>query len=191
MGMDVIGRKPTSKTGKYFRNNVWWWHPLWDYIETVAPHLAQRVKAPHSNDGDGLRGSKQCIELAAILQNEIDTGKTATYATEYQQRLDAMPDEPCFCNGTSKLIIFKDGARAVYEDKWVSIYEALGQLEIARATNVIARGKRTDMNVKDAGCNACQGKGKIRPWATHYRFDVANVQAFANFVRDSGGFRIC
>ena len=28
MGMDVYGLNPD----KYFRNNVWWWRPLWDYV---------------------------------------------------------------------------------------------------------------------------------------------------------------
>ena len=37
MGMDVIGLKPTSKEGEYFRNNVWWWGPLADYCMEVAP----------------------------------------------------------------------------------------------------------------------------------------------------------
>lgn len=36
----------------------------------------------------------------------------------------------------TKLIISRDGARAVYDDRWVPIYQALGQLAIARATDV-------------------------------------------------------
>ena len=31
MGMDVFGKNPTDEKGAYFRNNVWFWHPLWDY----------------------------------------------------------------------------------------------------------------------------------------------------------------
>ena len=32
MGMDVYGRRPKSERGEYFRNNIWWWHPLADFI---------------------------------------------------------------------------------------------------------------------------------------------------------------
>ena len=55
MGMDVIGKKPKAEVGQYFRNNVWWWHPLWEYVCEVPPALANRVRYGHSNDGDGLR----------------------------------------------------------------------------------------------------------------------------------------
>lgn len=39
-------------------------------------------------------------------------------------------------------------------------------------------------------CNACEGKGHRRPYDTYYGFDVDNVQKFAAFLRDSGGFKI-
>jgi len=54
MGMDVYGNAPTQKEGEYFRNNIWWWHPLADYIELVAPDEAAACEHWHSNDGDGL-----------------------------------------------------------------------------------------------------------------------------------------
>jgi hypothetical protein len=36
MGMDVYGKAPTVEEGKYFRNNLWWWRPLWTYVEEVV-----------------------------------------------------------------------------------------------------------------------------------------------------------
>ena len=35
MGMDVSGMNPSSETGEYFRNNVWWWRHLWNYSVLV------------------------------------------------------------------------------------------------------------------------------------------------------------
>jgi len=52
MGMDVYGIAPIAEVGKYFRNNIWWWHPLWNYVQEVAPHLTEGVNG-HFNDGDG------------------------------------------------------------------------------------------------------------------------------------------
>lgn len=40
-------------------------------------------------------------------------------------------------------------------------------------------------------CNACEGKGRVRPWDTHYPFSVENVMEFAAFLEDCGGFKIC
>jgi hypothetical protein len=38
MGMDVYG-----ESGNYFRNNVWWWRPLANYCQAIAPHICLTV----------------------------------------------------------------------------------------------------------------------------------------------------
>ena len=35
MGMDVFGLAPKEEKGEYFRNNVWWWRPLWDFVAQI------------------------------------------------------------------------------------------------------------------------------------------------------------
>ena len=71
MGMDVSGRKPTTKQGEYFRNNVWWWwHPLASYICEVAPEIADHCDYWQTNDGDGLNAEDAA--LADKLQQEIE-----------------------------------------------------------------------------------------------------------------------
>lgn len=50
-------------------------------------------------------------------------------------------------------------------------------------------GERHD-KIVDGKCNKCDGKGKVRPWQTHYPFSEENVIAFRDFVKTSGGFRI-
>ena len=100
MGMDVFGKAPRSDKGEYFRNSVWWWHPLWCYCEEVVPDIAGQVECGHSNDGDGLDAAA-AAELARRLQAEIDSGATARYAAERQGALEALPDEECsICGGT-------------------------------------------------------------------------------------------
>lgn len=150
MGMDVNGKNPSSKTGEYFRNNVWWWHPLWSYCEIVAPELTAKVEHGHTNDGDGLN-AEDSKTLAAILEQELKHGRTQEYESAHTAKLNALPDEECWlCKGT---------------------------------------GTRGDM-VVDHGCNGCKGKGKVRPHSTHYPFSVENVQEFAAFLKDCGGFEI-
>jgi hypothetical protein len=70
MGMDVVGIKPQSKAGEYFRVNVWHWHRLANYIMTVASDTASSCKHWHINDGDGLN-AQQSVELAKILRGEV------------------------------------------------------------------------------------------------------------------------
>ncbi len=83
MGMDVCGRKPRSDTGKYFRNNIWWWHPLASFCEYVAPDITAGCKYWHSNDGDGLKAAAS-VALANKLQEAIDgpCGKRMERAVE-------------------------------------------------------------------------------------------------------------
>ena len=78
MGMDIIGKDPESEEGAYFRNNIWWWHPLATYIEAVAPDEAAGCEAWHHNEGQGL-DAEDAVVLADKLQAEIDSGRCEQY----------------------------------------------------------------------------------------------------------------
>lgn len=100
MGMDVIGRFPISERGQYFRNNVWWWHPLWHYCMSVAPDIIPRDNLGHSNDGWGLPDRK-ARKLADRLAAALASGETEQYAKDYATYLEQLPDESCtICGGT-------------------------------------------------------------------------------------------
>ena len=94
MGMDVFGKNPQSKAGEYFRNNVWWWYPLADYVHEVAPEIAAQCELWYMNDGDGLN-EEDALALADALQAELDSRRCEAYAKTRQAKLEAMPDEPC------------------------------------------------------------------------------------------------
>lgn len=102
MGMDVHGMAPTNKVGAYFRNNVWWWRPLWRYCCEIAPDIIsdELAQACQFNDGAGLdaEGSKK---LAYRLKGAIAEGHTAHYEKKYMAELIALPKLGCkWCNGT-------------------------------------------------------------------------------------------
>lgn len=102
MGMDVNGRKPKNETGEYFRNNIWWWGPLWTYCCSVAPELCAKVKYGYTNDGDGL-GARDSSRLAKILFKEIDSGNTQAYADALEEKCRKTPLVTCnVCEGTGK-----------------------------------------------------------------------------------------
>lgn len=101
MGMDVMGMNPTNKAGEYFRNNVWWWHPLWTYCCEVDPELNSKVPNGHSNDGDGLTDCEECEELADKLQASIDSGFADFYISQRNLEIERIPLETCYiCSGT-------------------------------------------------------------------------------------------
>lgn len=102
MGMDVYGTAPSNSTGEYFRNNCWWWRPLWNYCLDVAPDVAGKVAHGHSNDGDGL-GKRDSIKLAKILREKIASGEVLQFETEYKAKQAATPKEDCtICGSTGK-----------------------------------------------------------------------------------------
>lgn len=102
MGMDVYGKKPGARVGHYFRNNVWYWHPLADYCRAVAPEVALKCDSWHSNDGDGL-DAEDARELAERLREEIANGNCEKYMQKRQEHLDALPEMDCtFCDGGKK-----------------------------------------------------------------------------------------
>lgn len=52
-------------------------------------------------------------------------------------------------------------------------------------------GPRPATGMRQAGpCNACGGKGSVRPFVTRYPFSEDNVRKFVAFLKASGGFRI-
>ena len=102
MGMDVNGRKPKSKVGEYFRNNVWWWRPLWMFCEDIAPDLIPKDNLGHSNDGWGLNCTHS-LQLAERLTELLDAGEVKKYEEGYTKMLKETPLQECtICGGTGQ-----------------------------------------------------------------------------------------
>jgi len=94
MGMDVMGMNATSEKGEYFRNNVWWWRPLWDYCLNEHGDIAGQVEHGHSNDGDGLDGENSRT-LGLRLLEDVKTGRAAEYKQTYDKALSELPRVSC------------------------------------------------------------------------------------------------
>lgn len=171
MGMDVYGNAPTSEKGEYFRNNVWWWHPLWDYCLEVHGDIAGKVQHGHFNDGDGL-GAYDASVLGDRLLADIATGVTAEYEKRYNEHLGELPRKTCdLCEGTG-----------IRTDK-------VGQ-EMGMPTKELAPEIAIIVGRTHGFCNSCLGEGMVDDFQTNYPFTVENVREFAEFLLDCGGFRI-
>lgn len=171
MGMDVIGVNATTERGEYFRNNVWWWRPLWNYCVEVAPELCSDVNGDN-NDGDGL-GAEGADDLAVVLFNELAGGRTAEYEKDYRKMISELPRHSCdHCEGT--------GIRAdkVGQDMGMPSRELGPEIQIITGRS-------------HGWCNACNGEGKQDDWRAGYPFSEKNVREFAEFLAECGGFQIC
>lgn len=165
MGMDVYGVKPKTSKGEYFRNNVWWWHPLWTYCCYTCPELTNKVESGHDNSGDGL-DAVDSRRLGFLIQESITTGAAQKYVDEYNKDTATLPDEPCFCVKESLMDIF-----TISED--------------------IPFPKSSGNKKPNPECHTCKGSGMQRNWNANYYINVENIQNFAEFLIDCGGFQIC
>jgi len=90
--------------GIYFRNNCWWWRPLWTYCAIVDDGeliSEDTYHSGHNNDGAGL-DAKDSVKLAVKLQVTIEDGSCQSYKKDYEEHLAGLPPENCFrCNNNN------------------------------------------------------------------------------------------
>ena len=104
MGFDLTGVEPKNKKGEYFRNNCWWWRPLWDFIGTHCNDIitSEDLEKGCYNDGHLIDGEK-AKRLAFRLEFLINQGIVKKYQEKYEEEQKNTPDEKCdICNGTGK-----------------------------------------------------------------------------------------
>jgi hypothetical protein len=75
MSMDVYGKNP--------RNNVWWWHPLWNFACDVTGINEDMRRIGSFNDGAGLN-EIGALNMAASLQMAIASGRVKEHATHVE-----------------------------------------------------------------------------------------------------------
>jgi hypothetical protein len=172
MGMDVYGKNPVNEAGEYFRRNVWGWRPLWNYCLDRHGKVAGKVKHGHSNDGDGL-GKYGSQKLAELLYRDLADGSARTYIEERNGLLASLERPACdLCDGTG---IRSDG---------VGVENGMPDRELPDEMKMLTGRSH-------GWCNKCSGEGKTDAWETHYYLDLDDIKEFADFLANSGGFRIC
>ena len=137
--------------GRYFRNNVWWWRPLWHYVSDVCDDILSEedMNGCHDNSGYKITKSKAAkigVKLTALVLD----GSTQQWKDGYDKEVASLPKEPCFrCNGNNH-----------------------------------GHNKKKD-------CESCDKTGERENFHANYPFDVENVEHFAKFCIESGGFEVC
>ena len=135
MGMDVYGLNPTttapaqpnhddfdsedwkaywegqSLSGQYFRNNVWYWRPLWNYVANLCSEVIteEDLDAGHHNSGHVI-DAERCKYIANALAHELLNGGVEEYKKEYEKALSKLPKEVCHCcKGDGKGAHYSEG----------------------------------------------------------------------------------
>jgi len=79
IGYDIIGIDPTSKEGEYFRNNLWWWPGLWEFVCNMADDILteQDMVQGMLNNGREIgknkaRGIGQRLHRAVINRDDYE-----------------------------------------------------------------------------------------------------------------------
>jgi hypothetical protein len=173
MGFDIHG-----KSGNYFRNSVWSWKPLWEFVVKNSKDklTVQDYEKGFFNDSHVITEGKAKL-IAERLGKLLDAGSVRAYKIEYDKKISDMKDVNCdCCNGT--------GDR---ED--MVFYEKKGKT-VTKGTKGAVRVFKDDWAKEMNGCNGCKGTGKVRPWQSRYPFTEGNVKEFADFCAKSKGFRI-
>ena len=79
MGMDIYGTNPKKEYGKYFRNNVTAWNPLWETVcEITGEVLTKEQKAMgHHNDNIEItkKQTKKMIKKIELFFSEYHLEK--------------------------------------------------------------------------------------------------------------------
>ena len=117
-----------ANPGVYFRNNVWWWRPLWEFV---------------------------CMQCDDFMTDEQKEGGSYNDGRLIDQKTAAKI-------GTKLEILLKDGTV-----------------------------KRWEKHIKTRNEDLAKDDDKDKRFMSNYPFSQDNVENFAKFCLESGGFEIC
>ena len=77
--------------GTYFRNNVWWWRPLWNFVSSTCESILteQDIESGSYNDGHKISKTK-ADRIARRLFKLIRNGDVKGYESAYKKHLDSL-----------------------------------------------------------------------------------------------------
>ena len=93
-----------ANPGVYFRNNVWWWRPLWQYVCEQFPEIITDEDAENGCSNSGhLIDEEKAMLIGLGLTAKVLDGSTKAYSDSYKAELDSLEQLECdLCEGTGK-----------------------------------------------------------------------------------------
>jgi len=155
----------TSQSGTYFRNNVWWWRPLADYVLRYTKVIPEN-EHEHWGYNDCYEVSQENAEMISQqLDHLVKSGHCKTYADQFEK---------------NRKIIEKHNDKIEKQlDKFCKeVEKKLGKSNLAPNEFPIEDKKKWDKIYDKKNFNG------------NYPFSVDNVKEFSDFCKNSGGFTI-
>jgi len=93
-----------ANPGIYFRNNNWWWRPLWTYVTTLCSDIlsSKDIEKGGWNNNQTISKTK-AVKIAKRILREATNGNLDKYAQDYKAMLAACKKEKCdHCKDASK-----------------------------------------------------------------------------------------
>ena len=155
--------------GVYFRNNVWWWRRLADYI-------LEHTKCVDEKDFDRWQengGHEVDAETAEQIANQLEHLIKSGHAEQYKQEIE------------------KERQEAKEHNEKVEKMLSELRLEVAKA---IGKDNVDNLAPADYPKPLNEKWWEItnqKDYRDNYPFEIDNVKEFIEFARNSGGFRIC
>tara|TARA_R100000329_G_scaffold138511_1_gene120003 strand:- start:1281 stop:1874 length:594 start_codon:yes stop_codon:yes gene_type:complete len=156
----------TENPGHYFRNNVWWWRPLANYVLQLMGNefTEDEQRSWHHNDGFEV-SEEQARKIADRLEQELKTNRVKTVEGFYKEKMK---------KASAKNKVLEKKRNELEKIVW----EKTGQkLAPVKYPEPFKKQWEDIQNQYD--------------WEASYPFSEANVIDFMRFCRESGGFQIC
>ena len=93
-----------ANPGVYFRNNVWWWRPLWQFVcERFDDILTEQdMERGCYNDGHEITVDK-AMKIGIDLTCMLEDGTIQAYNDQYEAEMKALPQVDCFvCDNNNR-----------------------------------------------------------------------------------------
>ena len=153
--------------GYYFRNNVWWWRPLADFVLWLADEEFTEEERSRWHDNGGYRvDEKKAKVIAELLEASIDEGIAKRMEDENKRKM-------------KKAKLDNLEVQKKHDELQMIVKQKTGK------DNLVPADYPEPFNSQ---WNDIQ---KLTNYEAHYPFSVENVKDFAKFCRESGGFEIC
>ena len=167
MGFDLysLGNHKTEN-GEYFRNNVWWWRRLADFVCTHTGVVEEKDKPEWQSNGGHEVSEEQAMQIAKQLKALIKDGTVSKAIKEVE-------DEMIKAEENNK---FVDRCHDMLRNK---VEKETGKENLAPADY-----PKDDHDTWDW----IQSKYS---YGSSYPFTMENVERFIEFCEQSNGFRIC
>jgi len=83
-----------ANDGAYFRNNVWWWRPLWSFVCSICDDILTEKDMEKGGWNDGHRISKtKAKKIAVRLRQSLKEGHVDAYETFYTKKVAELPEK--------------------------------------------------------------------------------------------------